>query len=186
MSKAEVTVDVSKVYDLLEGLTGKEVHAVLVSTVRKGAKKLQKRAEENFGNLITKNRRGKGSLTASSRKYGKVATIKVFKETAYPFATVSVVSRQADFRAKFFEKGTKPRYRESTPLLLRRYLKKKGRISKLRDRNRATWATGQIIAGHYFSRAQKETEAQVFSEIRKDAEDIIKRVWRKKQKQSSR
>lgn len=186
MSKTEVTVDASKVYDLLEGLTGKEVHSVLVSTVRKGARKLQKRAEENFGNLITKNQRGKGSLTASTRKYGKVATIKVFKKTASPFATVSIVSKQADFRSKFFEKGTKLRYREATPLAMRRYFKKKGRISKLRDRNRATWATGQIIAGHYFSRAQKETEAQVFSEMRKDTEDIIKRIWRKKQKQSSR
>lgn len=182
MSKTELSVDASKVHSMLDGLTGKEVHTVLVGTVRKGAKKLQKQTEEEFKALKTKNRGGKGNLTASTRGYGKVATIKVFTKTASPFATVSIGSRSADFRAKFFELGTKPRYTKGHRIVgrlqhgRRTYLKRSGRRGY----------RGEITAGGYFRRSQQRTEQEVMAAMQADAINIIKRIWRKKQKQSSR
>lgn len=180
-----VQIDASKVHELLDGLTGKEVHSVWVRAARKAAKKLQRQTEANFSRLIVKNPGGKGSLTNSSKGYGKVATIKVYAKALSPYAVVSTASKKADFRARFFEIGTKPRYRGASSIRSRRYAKTVGRITKLRDRKRATWYTGVIMEGRYFVRAQKETEAQVFREMREDAIKIIKQVWKKRQQSQS-
>lgn len=177
MSKTEFEIDTTKVLGMLDSLTGKDVHKVLVGTVRKGAKKLQKQTEENFRHLRNKNEGGKGDLTSSSKGYGKVATIKVFQKTSSPYAVVSIGSKKADFRAKFFEKGTAPRYTKGHKIVGKLW---KGKRAYLKRSGRPGYR-GEIQAGGYFAKAQQQTEREVFEEIKTDAEAIIKRTWRKKQ-----
>lgn len=175
MSNAGIRVDASELYDMFKDLTGKEMKGVASSALRKSANILARQTTKNFQSKINisskrkvKVKRKKGG---EAERWKRIATVKVNAKRLY-----AVVHIMSDFRAKFFEMGTRIRHTKGIKVTgsyykgKRKYLNRKGK-----GRN-----TGRIKAGWFFKKAQAETERKVFSVIDENISKAIKRIQNKK------
>lgn len=150
-----VEIDAEGMRRLLDELRPEHYKRVIRSTLNKQSRKLLKATRANFAHLVgSKHTGGKGALI-SGASYGapkdKVGSSKVYAKGNNPYAVVSLRGRRADFRALFFERGT-------------------------RERKTARGETrGRITAGWYFRRAQQQTKESIFGEMERDMMQVITR-----------
>lgn len=150
----KVTIDTTGAQELLEQLKPEHYKSVIRSTLNKQSRKLLKATRANFMHLEgIKGDRAKRSLTGMGKD--KVGGSKAYVNGRNPHAVVSLRGRRTDFRALFFERGTKDRYSKS----------KHGK----------SVYRGRIEGGHYFERAQQQTESSIFREMESDLIKIINR-----------
>lgn len=102
---SKVKVDISEYNRMVDRLTGKEMDKAMISAVRSGGQIIRKRTIQNFGSgtafkafNVYKDRNG-------STKRLPLVRLNVNKKTKD-----AVVDILGDFRAKFFELGTKRRF----------------------------------------------------------------------------
>lgn len=165
MTKIKATLDVSNLEAKLSQLTGSQLIQAGEKGAMKGAKIIQAQAYSNFGSLNNKSTRGRrGSLVDSTYQGRKLKTVAVkygrgTRKTGRTTSNAVVfVNILGDFRAKFFELGTKERH--TLGRKVSGYVKK-GRQSFKKRTGRGRY-TGRIERGLYFSRAitSKQAEAQ--------------------------
>ena len=150
----KVTIDTTGAQELLEQLKPEHYKNVIRSTLNKQSRKLLKATRANFMHLEgIKGDRAKRSLTGMGKD--KVGSSKTYVKGRNPYAVVSLRGRRTDFRALFFERGTKDRYSKS--------------------RHGKSVYRGRIEGGHYFERAQQQTESSIFREMEADLIQIINR-----------
>lgn len=150
----KATIDTTGAQELLEQLKPEHYKSVIRSTLNKQSRKLLKATRANFMHLEgIKGDRAKRSLTGMGKD--KVGGSKTYVKGRNPYAVVSLRGRRTDFRALFFERGTKDRYSKS----------KHGK----------SVYRGRIEGGHYFERAQQQTESSIFREMEADLIQIINR-----------
>lgn len=150
----KATIDTAGAQELLEQLKPEHYKSVIRSTLNKQSRKLLKATRANFMHLEgIKGDRAKRSLTGMGKD--KVGSSKTYVKGRNPYAVVSLRGRRTDFRALFFERGTKDRYSKS----------KHGK----------SVYRGRIEGGHYFERAQQQTESSIFREMEADLIQIINR-----------
>ena len=150
----KATIDTTGAQELLEQLKPEHYKSVIRSTLNKQSRKLLKATRANFMHLEgIKGDRAKRSLTGMGKD--KVGSSKAYVKGRNPYAVVSLRGRRTDFRALFFERGTKDRYSKS----------KHGK----------SVYRGRIEGGHYFERAQQQTESSIFREMEADLIQIINR-----------
>ena len=148
------TIDTAGAQELLEQLKPEHYKSVIRSTLNKQSRKLLKATRANFMHLEgIKGDRAKRSLTGMGKD--KVGSSKTYVKGRNPYAVVSLRGRRTDFRALFFERGTKDRYSKS--------------------RHGKSVYRGRIEGGHYFERAQQQTESSIFREMEADLIQIINR-----------
>lgn len=157
----KATIDTTGAQELLEQLKPEHAKGAIKSVLKKQANKLLKATRANFMHLEgIKGDRAKRSLTGMGKD--KVGGITVYADkTTNPFAVVSLRGRRTDFRALFFERGTKERYT-------------KGKKDLFGFRGTGAYR-GRIEGGHYFERAQQQTESSIFREMEADLIQIINR-----------
>lgn len=150
----KATIDTTGAQELLEQLKPEHYKSVIRSTLNKQSRKLLKATRANFMHLEgIKGDRAKRSLTGMGKD--KVGSSKTYVKGRNPYAVVSLRGRRTDFRALFFERGTKDRYSKS--------------------RHGKSVYRGRIEGGHYFERAQQQTESSIFREMESDLIQIINR-----------
>lgn len=150
----KVTIDTTGAQELLERLKPEHYKSVIRSTLNKQSRKLLKATRANFMHLEgIKGDRAERSLTGMGKD--KVGGSKTYVKGRNPYAVVSLRGRRTDFRALFFERGTKDRYSKS--------------------RHGKSVYRGRIEGGHYFERAQQQTESSIFREMEADLIQIINR-----------
>ena len=150
----KVTIDTTGAQELLERLKPEHYKSVIRSTLNKQSRKLLKATRANFMHLEgIKGDRAKRSLTGMGKD--KVGSSKTYVKGRNPYAVLSLRGRRTDFRALFFERGTKDRYSKS--------------------RHGKSVYRGRIEGGHYFERAQQQTESSIFREMESDLIKIINR-----------
>jgi len=150
----KATIDTTGAQELLEQLKPEHYKSVIRSTLNKQSRKLLKATRANFMHLEgIKGDRAKRSLTGMGKD--KVGGSKTYVNGRNPKAVVSLRGRRTDFRALFFERGTKDRYSKS--------------------RHGKSAYRGRIEGGHYFERAQQQTESSIFREMEADLIQIINR-----------
>lgn len=150
----KATIDTTGAQELLEQLKPEHYKSVIRSTLNKQSRKLLKATRANFMHLEgIKGDRAKRSLTGMGKD--KVGSSKTYVKGRNPYAVVSLRGRRTDFRALFFERGTKDRYSKS--------------------RHGKSVYRGRIEGGHYFERAQQQTESSIFREVESDLIKIINR-----------
>lgn len=159
-----MTIDTSEFDRLKARLTGDELNKSAKSGLRKASRLLVAETERRFKHLVVKHKgQGKGALTGLSWRGRRkaVATNKIFdgKRGLQPMATVSIRNRRTDFRAHFFELGTKQRRTRKA------YKVNRGAGQKPRY-YRAGLNRGKIMEGRYFRRAQQASQAEVFRIMR--------------------
>lgn len=154
-------LDAEEFKGLVGRLTGEELRKSAKSGLRRSGKELVQETEKRFGRLVVKHKgKGKGRLTGLNYRGRKlpIATTKIYdkKKELQPMATVSIRNRRTDFRAQFFELGTKPRY-------TRKAYRAKGRLRNRKSKDYpAGMYRGSIMAGRYFRRAQQASATRVF------------------------
>lgn len=169
MSKYQV--DIEEYNRLLQRLTSDEVQKAMTYAVRSGANQLRKKTVENFGTgtkfkayNVYRDRNG-------GTKRLPLVTVKLGRNKQS--ATVHILG---DFRARFFELGTKRRttkgrkitgeYRKGN----RTYM---ARIGKPANR-------GIITERRYFAKAQDSEETKVLGEMQTRVEKKIVQIGRRK------
>lgn len=156
----KATIDTTGAQELLEQLKPEHYKNVIRSTLNKQSRKLLKATRANFMHLEgIKGDRAKRSLTGMGKD--KVGGSKTYVNGRNPKAVVSLRGRRTDFRALFFERGTKERYT-------------KGKKDLFGFRGTGAYR-GRIEGGHYFERAQQQTESSIFREMEADLIQIINR-----------
>lgn len=160
---------------MVKSLTGSDMRKAQISAIRRNANIIKRRAYLNFSQLRTKSRRGSGRLSDSvyQGKRLRTVTVKVAKKTSQPTVFVHIMG---DFRAKFFEGGTKERSTLGRKVVgytssgRRSYKKRTGKGRR----------TGRIQQGRYFQRAIRSS----ISEIERNMEqDIISAMAKAASKQ---
>ena len=168
MSSAKV--DTRKANRLISALSGKEMKEVKINALLNSARILQKETDAQFKRKINidglrvkyKNKKGK-----EKTKWLRVATVRIDRKK-----TLAKVHIMADFRAKFFELGTRPRRTKGHKITgsymdgKRKYLTRSGKGGY----------RGRITAGYYFKRAQSVTEHMIFSNMDKEMSKAILKI----------
>lgn len=158
MSRTRVTFNAAEFHSMINRLTGPEMKKVMVSTLRSSSNILKKETESQFHSRVALNG-FKVSYTRNGKKRTKnkrLVTIIIDKKNLS--AKVHIMG---DFRAKFFELGTKERYTKGHKISgayrkgARKYLKRTGKPGR----------RGKIQAGHHFRTAQEVTKVKIFSEM---------------------
>ena len=136
-----VTVDASQVLRMFSELNSRQQKNVYKNALRKAGRILQKETKTQLRSVVGKTINHKNRW--DGKTLGSGIKLKVDKK-----ATEAKVHIMGDFRLKFFELGTKTRFKKRT----------KGRPS-----------TGSIKASYFFRRAREAKE----SEISNSMNDII-------------
>lgn len=179
--KKSFQLDAKEFDALKKRLTGDELRRATKSGLRKAGRTLVSETERRFGRLVVKHKgKGKGRLSGLNHRGRvlKVASVKVFdnKKQLQPMATVSIRNRRTDYRAQFFELGTKRRYTKR-PYKAKRGLRGSGRHGKYYP---SGMYRGVIREGRYFRRAQQASERQVFTIMEQSINGHIIRQANKK------
>lgn len=161
MNKTSVQFDSSQFDAMVKGLTGPEVKKAMIGALKSGANILKKETEKQFRSKVAigdarvsrVNKKGK-----EIARWKRLATVKVDKKT--PSAKVHIMS---DFRAKFFEMGTKGRKTKGHKISGYYRLRSGGR--QYRARTGKGGYRGRINAGRFFLKAQRLTERKIFSNM---------------------
>lgn len=161
MSRTRVTFNAAEFHSMINRLTGPEMKKVMVSTLRSSSNILKKETESQFHSRVALNG-FKVSYTRNGKKRTKnkrLVTIIIDKKNLS--AKVHIMG---DFRAKFFELGTKERYTKGHKLTGKYYrLRPGGRW--YRERTGKPGRRGKIQAGHHFKTAQEVSKVKIFSEM---------------------
>lgn len=172
-NSATITVDATQVNALFKALTGKEQKQAITGALRSSARILQKETESQFRKNVNINGIMVRKTTKSGKeklKWKRIATIKV--DTKEPSAMVHIM---ADFRAKFFEMGTKGRRTKGRKITGEFVVGKR----RYRTRSGKGGYRGKIKAGHYFQKAQELTEKRIFSNMDNEMTKSIIRIARR-------
>lgn len=155
---SNVTIDSSKVDELLGKLSPENNRNIIHKALLKGGKYLQSKTIENLRRGQTKS----GTLKADSMVKG----VKLKSDKDYGEVTVHIMG---DYRLKWFEKGNKKdRFTKGhrvTGYLTRRLLKRSGKGG-----NR-----GKISAINFFSRARAD-ESGITTSVHSSIEESLKRI----------
>lgn len=154
MNEVEVNIDSSKVLNLFAELTGKQQKKVYRQALKIGANVLVKETR-----ILLKTRLRSGAMTEKNRWNGKTLQSGI-RSKINQEGTEAKINIMGDFRLKFFEMGTKPRFLKKQP--------RKGA-------NRGT-----ISPTNFFANAQRNTERPIFDNMSKLIEDSILKISRKK------
>lgn len=169
MNRTGVTFDGRQFDAMVKNLTGPEMKKAIIGTLRSGANILKRETERQFHSRVNinglrinyTNKKGK-----EVTKWKRLATVSIDKKE--PSAKVHIM---ADFRTKFFERGTKNRKTKGhkiTGYYWRGKRKYARRTGKGGDR-------GRITAGWHFRKAQQLTERKIFENFdRQMSREIIK------------
>lgn len=167
---SKVTVDISEFNRLAARLTGEEMDKAVVSAVRSGGQIIRRKTIRNFATgtafkAFNVYKRGGSSkrlplVRLTVNKRGKSATVDIL----------------GDFRAKFFELGTKSRYTKGR------------RITGLRRRGRRIYLTrkgkpgyrGVISERRYFRKAQDSEESRVLGDMQNRVMKAVIKIGKKK------
>lgn len=166
-----IKVDVDEYYRMLGRLTGDESRKAMTYAVRSGANRLRRKTVDNFGTGTKFKAYNVYRDRSGSSKRLPLVSVRMSKNRQG--ATVHILG---DFRAKFFEKGTRRRttkgrkitgeYRKGN----RTYLRRTGKPA-----NR-----GIITERRYFAKAQASEESRILGEMRERMERKIIQLGRKK------
>jgi hypothetical protein len=181
MSDVSFDINTSEVDAMFERLSGKERKKAQINALRSSARILQKQTEENFKHLVTKSNTGSGRLGSRTETYRtkkskevkkkyRIASVKVIKGDT-PSVKVHIMS---DFRAKFFELGTKDRKTRG-----HKVTGYGGKRSWYKTRTGKGGARGKITAGYYFRRAQEQTERKIFDNMDEEMRKAITKIAKK-------
>ncbi|UVQ81055.1 hypothetical protein NXW35_07285 [Parabacteroides distasonis] len=168
---SKVKVDISEYNRMVDRLTGKEMDKAMISAVRSGGQIIRRRTIQNFGSgtafkafNVYKDRNG-------STKRLPLVRLNVNKKTKD-----AVVDILGDFRAKFFELGTKRRFTKGYRVT---GMKRKGaRLYLTRSGKPAN--RGIITGRRYFRKAQDSEESKVLDDMEKRVMRAVIRIGRKK------
>lgn len=164
-------VDIEEFNRMLKRINGEDSKKAITYAVRSGANRLRKRTIDNFGSgtkfkayNIYRDRNG-------GTKRLQLATIKMSKKK--DGATVHILG---DFRAKFFELGTKRRITKGRKITGEYYKGKKLYLTRTgKPANR-----GIITRRLYFRKAQESEEGKILGEMRNRVEKKIIQIGKKK------
>ena len=179
MSRASVTFDPKQFEDACNRLTGPEMKNAIRSTLATSGRILVKEAEKQFANN-TKSEGGPGLNTKSfsyryagsiERKKARLVTLKISKRS-----NVATIHILANYKAKFFEVGTKGRWTKGHKISRRVRLLGKTRILRTGKRG----YRGSIQATHSFKIAQEVARDAIFNDMDKRMKNSIQRIWRKR------
>lgn len=171
--EAKVLVDSTNVRALLNALSGKQVHQAITGALRSSAKVLADATEREY-TTHTNLRSHKSTITRKSgkqkTKYRRIATVKI--NTKESSAMVHIMD---DFRAKFFEAGTKPRYTKGHKVTGYHTLSPNStRLYKTRTGKGGY--RGSMKAGHYFQKAQEMQEQRIFANMDNELTKSLARI----------
>lgn len=171
MAGEGLRIERDEIMAMIERLEGPEIRKASKNVLRKSARILAKETEVTFRESI----KGLGTTKAdwvrpSSKRtvyaWRKIARVEVGRKGFY--AKVSILDKPGkkvgDFRAKFFEMGTKDRTVKSW----------RGRRLKKERKS------GSIRESRPFLRAQNRTEARVFQSIDENLSKVIYKIANKK------
>ena len=179
MSRASVTFDAKQFEAACNRLTGPEMKKAIRSTLATSGRILVKEAERQF-TANTKSDKGPGLNTRSfsyrsggsiERKKARLVTLKVSKKS-----NVATIHIMANFKAKFFEGGTKGRWTKGHRITGR--VRLFGKTRNLRTGKRGY--RGSIQATHSFRTAQERCRNTIFDDMDKRMTTVIKRIWTKR------
>lgn len=161
MNSSYANLDSHQFDAMVKGLTGQEMKKVINGALKTGGNILKKETDKQFKEKIAigdarVKRIGKGGKVTT--KWRRLATVTIDKRT--PAAKVHIMG---DFRAKFFELGTKKRYTKGHKNTGYHRRRPGGRW--YRSRSGKGGCRGSIIAGHFFLKAQQITERKIFDGI---------------------
>lgn len=134
---------------------------LVFKALREGAKVLQQQAVNSLRSAL-----GEAATRKSARrKYAMVDGIKITTDKAYGLVKVHIMG---DFRNKWFEKGTQPRYTDGTAS--RGRAKMKRRVSSWEDTRKRKVGTGRSYRGQihdtgFFSVARSSAEQPMINTI---------------------
>ena len=131
---SDVTMDTSRVDRLLTNLESENRQKIITEALRRGGQAAQQSVKQSL--------RAKVGASASSMEKG----IKLKVDKAYSEVTLHIMG---DYRLKWFEKGTKPRYtkgHKTTGYLSNHRLKRTGKGGY----------RGQMVATHFFKEGLNE------------------------------
>jgi hypothetical protein len=172
--KANVVVDSKRLNGLLNALSGKQMKQAINATLRSSARILQKETDKQFKQNIPGLKVRKDSKKSDGKSVWKrIAEIRVHSKEQY-----AEVHIRGDFRARFFEGGTKPRYTKSHRLTGEYYTRRDGG-RKYRGRTGKGGYRGKIEAGHHFETAQRLTEHYIFQNMNAEMTKQIMRIAKK-------
>lgn len=156
----QIQVDTQEVEKLVSNLTSKDLKRAVGNATKKASKPILDATKANFGKLVSGTadgrsgalgglrlnqiRKRKGSYSMVVRNLPVVISKMFWQRTDNPFTTATIRTRngKTDYRALFFEKGTKLRKT------------KKG------------YSRGSIQAGGYFTKAVEAKRMQVASSLK--------------------
>lgn len=157
MNEFGMTIDDKEFQELLKSATAEPMRRRVAFAAKRALKPLGRQAVANFGNLdrnkVTKGRKGAFRGGYRGMKLPVVVSKAFYKKTMNPFAVATIRTRngKTDFRALFFEKGTRERFTKERVVIGGRRLRKDNRLHGFR---------GVIVGGAYFGRAYESTRAE--------------------------
>jgi hypothetical protein len=172
-TEATIKVDATQVNALFKALTGKQQNQAIMGALRSSARILQKETESQFKKEVNLNGYTVRRKTKSGKeklKWKRIATVKVNNKEQS-----AMVHIMADFRAKFFEMGTKDRRTKGHRITGEFVVGK--RI--YRKRSGKGGYRGKIKAGHFFRKAQELTEGKIFQNMDNEMTKSIIRIARR-------
>lgn len=179
MSRVSVTFDPKQFEDACNRLTGPEMKNAIRSTLAASGRILVREAAKQFSNN-TKSESGTGLNTKSfsyryagsiERKKARLVTLKMAKKS-----NVATIHILANYKATFFEVGTKGRWTKGHKISRRVRLLGKTRVL----RTGKGGFRGSIRATHSFRTAQEITRNAIFSDMDKRMRNSIQRIWKRR------
>lgn len=151
MNNYDFDIDTKNVTDMFNEFDKRMRKKTLVSVLRKSAQILRKQTISNLKSVV-KRIDTKDKWNNTLRKGIKISVAKNSESVK--------VHLMGNFKLKWFEMGTQPRYAK----IFRRKPLKKPRF------------TGTIKQYNFFKRAKEQTETQVFDSIEENLTTIIKQI----------
>ena len=146
-----------ELYSKIDSLTGKDLKKAILSSLRSSASILRRETDKQFksrvklGKSYSKSKNGKAVI-------GKRSIARVVIDKKNLSAKVHIMD---DFRAKFFELGTKKRYTRQ-------------------GFNRKPAYRGSIEAGYHFRKAQEITRDKIFNEMSNGVGKAIDKIYNRR------
>lgn len=161
---------------LLDSLNAEVRGEMMLKALREGAKVLQDRTRANLRAAL-----GNGAVAVSDkRRYPMDRGVRLTVDRAYKEVKVSIMG---DFRLKWFEKGTKPRYTDGTSDRGRARAKKRF-TSWSDERKRKTSFSGKpayrgkIRGEEFFSSARAQSEPAIVEAVTASLDAQLNKILR--------
>lgn len=157
MNEFGMTIDDREFRELIDRATSEPMRRRVAFAAKRALKPIERQAVANFGNLtgnqVTKGRKGAFRGGYHGMKLPILVSKAFYKRTMNPFAVMTIRTRsgKTDFRALFFEKGTRERFTKERVVIGER---------KWRKDNILHGHRGVIVGGFYFGRAYEAQGAE--------------------------